>query len=224
MIRRIVKEETIKNERKKAIICTAVCENPEDVKLGDYDFCVAADGGLEIAKSLGLKVDLCIGDMDSLGHMPDMEYVKLPCEKDMTDTESAVDYCVDKGYRDITILGGLGKRFDHTMANLAVLGKYCNMYYGNVSIRLIDGLNYVEMKMPGEYEIDRSEFDLAGYHYLGLVSYDLVSGLSLDGTKYIVKNYSLDKETSQGISNEIVGDCAKITFEEGRLLFIFSKK
>lgn len=136
-------------------------------------------------------------------------------EKDMTDSEAAIDLAYADGYRDITVLGGLGGRFDHTMGNIGLLSKYLEK---GISLRLEDGYNRVSMKAPGTYRIRKDRFK-----YLGLVSYSAtVENLSVSGTKYSLQNHTLTNKTTLGVSNEITSDEAVISFTEGELIVIES--
>ena len=82
-------------ERKRGFIYTGgevYTENITDKPEKD-DFCIAADSGYKTARALGVKIDVVIGDFDSLGSVsiPDgIERIELPCEKDCTDTQAAV--------------------------------------------------------------------------------------------------------------------------------------
>ena len=132
----------------KVLIVTAHVEDLTyiDLDFDQFDAIICADGGLLIAETLGLIPTHLIGDYDSM-NMPDStDIIKLPMEKDMTDTEAAVDMAVALGYEHITVLGGLGGRFDHTMGNLGVMAKYCcSIDY----FAFVDGQNYVRMVRPG---------------------------------------------------------------------------
>jgi len=50
-----------------------------------------------------------------------VEILKFPAEKDMTDTELAVNTAIDRGYKNIVIIGGTGTRLDHTLSNIFLL-------------------------------------------------------------------------------------------------------
>jgi len=104
-----------------------------DHQQGDTIIC--ADGGYERLKEIGLSPDLIIGDMDSLScplpeHIP---FYPLPVEKDDTDTLAALKKAIELGFRDIILVGGLGGRRDHTLANtpLSVLLPLCRSPDGN---------------------------------------------------------------------------------------------
>jgi len=94
------------------------------------DLVVAADGGWDKAEALGLRPDLLVGDADSL---PEARFLALaadgvtiersPTTKDESDAELAVIAALRRGATHITVLGALGgKRFDHALANVGLLG------------------------------------------------------------------------------------------------------
>ena len=142
------------------------------------------------------------------------ELIVLPHEKDVTDTEAAVDLAYERGARVITIIGGLGGRLDHTLANLGLLAKYL----GKADIFILDGDNFVRMFAPGSHMIVG-----AGYDYLGLIPFGgPVTGLTLENVKYPLTDCDVDGTTSLTVSNEITDDPAKIIFRTGKLLVIQS--
>ena len=87
-------------------------------------FCVAADSGLDLALALGLSPDLVVGDMDSLSRpslldsLPSERVLRYPCDKDETDTEIGLQTLQERGYGEVTILGGGGGRLDHLLGVL----------------------------------------------------------------------------------------------------------
>lgn len=203
---------------KKALIITAHVEHLEyiDLDFDQFDAVICADGGLLIAGKLELTPTHLIGDYDSMD-MPDADsIIKLPMEKDMTDTEAAVDMAVTLGFDHITVLGGLGGRFDHTMGNLGVMAKYCGK---TTYLAMVDGQNHIRMMKPGHYELAKNP-----YKYLGIISYgDFAENVTLRGVKYPLDGYFLPHDTSLGVSNEITADVAEISFTSGKLLIILSK-
>ncbi len=200
----------------KTLIVTSFIDHIENVSLSfdTFDTIICADGGLLAARKLGLKPDFLIGDYDSM-EQPAEKVIKLPAEKDMTDSEAAIDLAVSKGASHITVLGGLGGRFDHTMGNIGMLAKYC----GKLShLSFTDGQNYVFMLAPGSYTLPKNRFT-----YLGVVSYGLCAeNVTLRGVKYPLTDYRLTDNTTLGVSNEITEDTAQISFTAGRLLIVLS--
>ena len=210
---------------KSALIITSLINDAVRIRRSileaPYDMIITCDAGNDRAKELGIKPDIVIGDFDTTKSVPASsetddapEIVTLPHEKDMTDTEAACDLAYSRGAGVITIVGGLGGRFDHTMANIGLMSKFL----GKADIFILDGDNFVRMLAPGEYKIIS-----AGYTYLGLIAYGgPVKELTLSGTYYPLENHDLTPDTSLAISNEIVNEPATVKFTSGQLLVIQS--
>lgn len=215
---------------KSALIITSIINDAvrilPDTLHAEYDMVICCDGGIDRAVELGVRPDIILGDFDSAKRITapeDLsdasddfvpEVITLPHEKDVTDTEAACDLAYQRGAGVMTIIGGLGGRFDHTMANIGLMSKYL----GKADIFLLDGDNFVRMLAPGEYKIIS-----AGYAYLGLIAYaGPVKGLTVSGTFYTLDNHDLTPDTSLAISNEIIDEPATVSFKEGQLLVIQS--
>jgi thiamine pyrophosphokinase len=80
---------------------------------------VAADSGLLLAESAGLRPDWVVGDMDSLGgderlrEYPPERVIRYATAKDHTDTELALALLWEKGCNEAWIAGGGGGRIAH---------------------------------------------------------------------------------------------------------------
>ena len=66
----------------------------------------------------------------------------VPTHKDETDMELGLDFAVELGADDIVIFGGIGSRFDHTLANAHLL---LRLLKKGVRARLVDEKNCVEL-------------------------------------------------------------------------------
>lgn len=199
------------------LILTSHIEGIDSMRIVPESFgcIICADGGLLMARRLGLSPDLLIGDYDSMEMPDDPDVIKLPSEKDMTDSEAAIDLAVSRGYSDITLLGGLGGRLDHTMGNLGMLSKYCGQLD---SLSIVDGRNKAFMIPPGELLLKKD-----GYKYLGIIAYGgTAENVTLSGVKYPLDHHLLTASTTLGVSNEITAAEAHISFTAGKLLIILS--
>ena len=86
------------------------------------DYVIAADRGYDSLMAYGVVPDLAVGDFDSLGYQPDHpNVIQLPVEKDDTDMVFALRKGLELGYRRVLLLGGVGGRLEHTLANLQLL-------------------------------------------------------------------------------------------------------
>ena len=179
-------------------------------------YIIAADSGYINCLELGLKPDLAIGDFDSLGFEPHICETKVfPKEKDDTDLMLAVRYALEKGFKDITILGALGGRFDHTFANVQALA----FILENGAIGKIVSCNErISLLKPGKYTFEKRE----GYSLSFFAYSEEVKDFSVCGTKYFVENKALRNSFPIGISNEILNE-AKVSFKKGILLAMESK-
>lgn len=183
------------------------------------DMILCADTAYLAAKAEGLTPDIVIGDFDhgeAKALQNEANTVRVPCEKDDTDTMLCIKYAIEKGADSLTIVGGIGGRLDHTVANLQALA-----YVESHGIRavLTNGKNEAFL-MRGNIKIPKKD----GF-YLSVFAYDGVcEGISIHGTKYEVENAVLDTNFPLGVSNEITSDFAEIEVKNGRLLIILSKK
>ena len=182
-----------------------------------YDFIIAADNGYKTLKEANVKIDVAIGDFDSLGYVPeDVEVIKLNVEKDDTDTMSAVRYALDNGAYVITLVGGIGGRFDHTIANLQTLSFILS---NGVFGKIIHEDNEIIGLLPGEYNIKKRK----GYSMSLFSMSDEVTGLCESGVKYPLDNVVLTNRFPLGVSNEIIKENAVISFESGIIFLCFSR-
>ena len=108
------------------------------------DLTIAADSGYATAEKLGITPDITMGDFDSYsGSLPkEMEILRVPCEKDVTDTMLACEYAKDNGCRFITIIGGTGGRIDHSISNVFYLEELRRQ---GIRVKLTDGENTVQV-------------------------------------------------------------------------------
>ena len=90
-------------------------------------FVICADGGYGKALEAGIKPDIVIGDLDSSADTSipdDIPLIRLQVEKDVTDTDSCLEYALEQGFSSIFIIGGLGGRCDHSIANIQNIVRY----------------------------------------------------------------------------------------------------
>ena len=85
----------------------------------EEDLVIACDGGYEYCKKWNKKVNLVIGDFDSLGYVPEHpNVIRLKPEKDDTDTACAIRAGLEQGFQRFIVYGGTGGRISHTIANI----------------------------------------------------------------------------------------------------------
>ena len=183
------------------------------------DLVIAADSGYMNARAMGVKVDVLVGDLDSLGSasVPDgIELVKLECEKDCTDTQAAVELAIERGCDDIVIVGGIGTRLDHSLSSVGILP---DMKVRGVHCYITNGYNRIRY-----LENDSLLVPKTGYKYLSLIALDKVcKGVSAEGCKYPLKNARISRNNQFAGSNEIEGNIALVSVRKGAMLVIESR-
>ncbi len=184
----------------------------------DGDLLICADGGYDAAVKHGLVPDLVIGDFDSMpyDHVRGCESIRLPVHKDDTDMVVCLEEGRRRGYTSFRIAGCLGGRLDHTISNLQCL--YDCALRGE-DAWMCDGQNMVTVLLPGRYTFPRRE----GCKF-SLLSYTpQVKGVKLRGTVWELTDAELSNRYPLGVSNEIAGERAELSFEEGALIVLYSK-
>ena len=205
----------------KAFIYTGGLIFPENIteKAKAGDLRIAADGGYNNAKRLGAHVDILLGDLDSLGDVEvgeETEVIRVPTEKDFTDTQFAVETAIGRGADEIVIIGGLSGRLDHTLSNLSILE---DLWTRRVHAVITDGNNRARFINSTSTLIARSAFKYVSI----LLTSEKAKGVSVDGCKYPLKNAKLDRYLQYAVSNEITGNCALISVRKGSLYIVESR-
>lgn len=178
------------------------------------DFIVFCDSGIKHLESLQVKPGLIVGDFDSHEnpHL-DVETIVLPCEKDDTDTVFAVKEAMKQGYTDFLLIGVIGARLDHTLANVSIL---LYLDSNDANGKIID--DYSEMEIVS----DHPAFITDDYSYFSLLNiFGKASGITIADAKYPLDNAEISCDYQYGISNEVNrGEVAEVTVRYGKLLLI----
>lgn len=190
-----------------AVACERITEKPKE-----EDLILAADAGWNTALRCGAHPSVLLGDLDSLGDIElpeDVKLIRVPAEKDLTDTQLAVQYALEAGAREILIVGGLEGRLDHTLSLLAILEELSEK---NIPAVITSGRNRARFVRDGGTILPRSPY----FTYFSILAADKkVKGVTVEGAKYPLKNATLCRDLQYAVSNEIDGNCALIEIRRG---------
>lgn len=166
--------------------------------LENDDFFIFCDSGLKHKDNLSVTPDLIIGDFDSF-KMPetcDIPIIKLPCEKDYTDTFSGLKEGEKLGFSEFLIIGVIGQRIDHSLANISML-KYLKNN-GKIG-KIVDDYSEISI-IKDNCIIEKEECS-----YFSLISLsERIEGVCIKGAKYPLDNAVIENSFQLGVSNEPV--------------------
>lgn len=185
------------------------------------DLLIAADGGSRHCRMLGVYPHVLVGDFDSLEpelqaelKTHDVQLLAHPARKNETDFELALLYAQDTGANSVTVIGGLGRRWDHSLANLLLAA---DARFADLPITFLHGPQRlfpvrqgVQLDTPLGSRV--SLIPLAG---------DAL-GVTTHGLEYPLNAERIPFGSSRGVSNVIAAGDAHITLEGGLLLCVLT--
>jgi thiamine pyrophosphokinase len=177
---------------------------------------IAADAGSQHAHSLGLTLDVILGDFDSMAYPAESKGIKLitaRTDKDETDLELALLYAVASGADSIIVLGAFGGRLDMALANIFLLvdprlaGKEIVMWEGSQTAWVMRPVGGVIRGQAG----DTVSLIPLGGDADGVITHNL--------------QYSLNGETlrfgpARGVSNVMTAAESQVDLARGTLLIV----
>jgi thiamine pyrophosphokinase len=181
------------------------------------DWIVAADGGANVARALGLVPDVIIGDFDSLSRETRRTFrtslfLQLR-RQDNTDLEKALDYLAASRARAVTILGATGKRIDFTLGNFSVLWKYSS----RMDVRFAgEGWYAIPVGKKRALRAPRGTT-------VSLIPFGPCEGITLQGLQYSLTNASM-RVGETGLSNVVVKSPFTVRVRRGAMLLLVQQE
>jgi thiamine pyrophosphokinase len=178
---------------------------------------IAADAGYDGAMSLDMRVDVLVGDMDSIveTNLPsDLIVERHPVDKDQTDLDLALELAIREDPVRIVVVGGTGGRADH---ELATAGLLCSTRWTSV-----DEIDWISVR--GWAHVVRRHRILHADIGSGLSLVPMggdAEGVTTNGLKWDLNQATLEAGTTLGVSNVMEAPVADINLDSGCLLVIF---
>ena len=172
---------------------------------------ICLDGGTDKLIDLGYKPTCIIGDLDSLSKKPEdygCEFIALP-EQSKSDLEKGLEWCLDKGIKNITLIGFSGLRDDHHTAALFALKSFSDkmditMLTNHSAIRCIKGT---------------SKFRVYKGQLISILAIQSDTLVRTTGLKYELSNEKL-LSPGNGISNFAISNHIEIDSNDWVWIFI----
>lgn len=196
---------------------------PKDLRA---DYFIGADSGAVHLLQMNIIPNYITGDLDSIRsndaakwEMELKSAVKVPTEKDETDTFLALQKAADLLPTQIELVGVTGGRLDHYHAVLHDLLSF-QKDYPSIHFSIRDQWNVIRFLTPGRHHLAANS-----YQYCSFYAFDEdVTGVTLTGFKYPVHMETIQVGTSRFTSNEIVDEFGSIQFSSGICLCIQSRE
>ncbi len=175
---------------------------------------VVLDGALERVISLGIKVDVWLGDFD---HTQITDFSDYPLKKvhapdqNLTDLEKAFEYLLAEGYPAVNVVWASGKRMDHTLNNFHSMVRYGRQ----LKIVYLDDYS-TSFLLPPTFEKW-----YPAKTPISLMPYGEAMEVKSSGLAYELNHPVLKLGTQTSSSNETKQDgLVKITYERGALILM----
>ena len=194
----------------------------EQIKKLNTDIIIGVDSGLELLYQNQIMPTHIVGDFDSVKpevisyykHKTGVPIREFNPVKDASDTEIAVRLAMELGVNELWLLGATGTRLDHVWANVQVLKV---AHDAGVKAYILDKCNRISLV---EKEICLSKETSFGPFFSVFPLGNEIKGLSIEGAKYPLKDYTLCPYGSLTVSNQFVEQEVHITFPEGILILM----
>jgi thiamine pyrophosphokinase len=171
---------------------------------------ICCDGGAEKLIKSGFIPDAIVGDMDSLnqsiaGRFQDRTF--KVAEQETNDLTKAVNWCSERGYRNLVIVGATGKREDHTIGNISLLAEYIR----DVKVKMVTdtGILIALKESSGVSSFPGQQ--------VSLFSIDPETEITSDGLRYPLEKRKIENWWVATL-NESVGESFRVEFSHGRVI------
>ena len=179
---------------------------------------VAADAGVARAGRLGWRVDVAVGDFDSLdpasvGRLDSLagDVRRHPVDKDATDLELALEVAAETGPARVLVVGIEGGRPDHALANLLVTSAD---RFRDIDVELVleGGRAWVVR--------DRLHGSLPVGSTVSVIAVHGDASVTLTGVRWPLTRDLLASGSTRGVSNEVAGDPFALDVHAGTVICI----
>ncbi len=181
------------------------------------DLVVAADSGYETAVSLGYRVDVVVGDMDSIVTAPLPDHViveRYPMDKNQTDLDLALQLAMREDPGRVVIVGGTGGRHDHELATANLV---CSDRWEDV-----DEIDWISSRSRSHVvRRRRMVHGDVGATLTLLPVGGQVEGITTRGLQWDLSDAVFEPGSTWGVSNVMRAPVADISTSKGCLLVIF---
>ncbi len=171
---------------------------------------ICCDGSAENLIKAGFLPDAIVGDMDTLSQDLAKRFADRifpDRNQDTNDLTKAICWCLKSGYKDLVIVGGTGKREDHTIGNISLLAEYVK----DLNVIMVTDTGFLQpylkscviSSVPGQQ--------------VSIFSIDPETEISSQGLRYPLERKKINNWWVATL-NEALGESFSLDFDKGRLI------
>lgn len=183
-------------------------------------FVVVLDSAIHRVMSLGIKIDVLLGDFDRELNLSEIEQNQYPIEvihtpdQDKTDLEKAFDFLIERGFPAVNVVWATGRRADHSITNMTNIVRYKSKLH----IVMIDDYSVIYPLLPTPHVYQKW---FAKSCQISLIPIGTATGIYTQNLRYSLDNEQLTIGYRSGNSNEVAEDgIVQISYESGDLLLM----
>ena len=178
--------------------------------LRNSEHVICCDGSAGSLLKVGIEPEAIVGDLDSLSEEIAGKYADRLYRDDNQETNDltkAVNWCINKGYKEIVILGATGKREDHTLGNVSLLAEYARE------------TGVIMVTDTGVFSPHLKSFSISSFpgQQISVFSINPDTRVTSSGLKYKLDNLKLHNWWRATL-NEATGDSFELTFTGGPII------
>lgn len=189
----------------------------------NYDYIICADGGANHIYNMELIPNYIIGDLDSIDNNIikyykecNVKFEKFPAKKNETDSEICIYLAQKLKAKKIHLMGALGGRIDHTIANINLL------YYikcKGIVPTIISEKEEMYIAMNEEIIINGEKGNVISVIPIN----GDAEGVTLNNLEYPLEDYYMKFSVPLGISNVMIDNTCNIKVDKGSLIIVRNK-
>lgn len=190
----------------KQYIPLSVLENAEQI--------ICCDGAADKLIEFGMEPTFIVGDLDSVSEKIKRDFadrIVLNTDQETNDQTKAVEFVLNRGAKNVIILGATGKREDHTIGNISLLLDYA------------EKLEVISISNSGIFRPVLQSQTLPSFkgQQVSIFSLGNPAEITSKDLKYPLKNTILNSWW-MGTLNECLSESFSLEFEKGKLI-VFQK-
>lgn len=180
-------------------------------------FVVVLDSAIDRVSTLGIKIDVLLGDFDCNRKAEYQSKYQFPIEvihtpdQDKTDLEKGIEFLINRGFNAANIVWATGKRADHSITNMTQIVHYKDQ----IKLKILDDYSVI-YPCPNPFVKWYPQGRI-----ISLIPVGTVEKVNSKNLEYPLENLDLILGHKTGSSNRVAQDgLVEIHYQSGDLLLM----